>query len=643
MTTDAAQARFSPATRDNPAGFQTREITVTRADGDVNDAPIRLAFSSEAPVERFDWRTGEAYLEVLDHSPGAVDLSYARDGLPFCLDHRLSSMIGLAESITIDADGVGRCVLRQGNHPDAAWVFADMRAGIRPKVSFGYWPGENYTQEKRADGVTVRRYVGWAPFEVSTVPVPADYDVGVGRSAPGASASEIIPAAGEQPHTKESSMSAVATPEQGAAPVTDIKTAERLSVLERSAERQSQMRQIAEAGNLSLAELNTYLASDKSPDQMGRELLAKAHERLQQQPSAVVLTPKEQKAYSFARLVQGLTNGNRDGFEFDVSQEIEKRTGRPTNGGAYYPTTGSGPFAVQERTQLSLAAGAGKGGELKFVEYAGFADALRARMVLNRLGAQFVGGLQGDFALTVQTGSQTFAWGAETANASLSSLTLAQRTGAPKVGQSATTFSRQMMRQSVESIEGIVRNDILAVHARGVETAAYNGSGATNNPRGLLNTVGVNSVALGVNGGVPTYNMAVDMETEVAADNADLANLAYVTTARVRGTLKKTQQFSGTNGDPVWTGGVEGELNGYRAYATNLMPSNLTKGTSNGVCHSAAYGDWSNLYVLEWGAAEIMVDPITSGPALIKVMSYQLIDILVRYPEAFTIVTDITP
>ena len=37
------------------------------------------------------------------------------------------------------------------------------------------------------------------------------------------------------------------------------------------------------------------------------------------------------------------------------------------------------------------------------------------------------------------------------------------------------------------------------------------------------------------------------------------------------------------------------------------MPSNLTKGTSNGICHSAVFGDFSSLYVLEWGAAELMV------------------------------------
>lgn len=641
-------APFEPFARDNPTGFRVREaLTITEQRTPEDEADVYVAFSSEAAVERYDWMTGETYLEILDHSPGAVDLSYAKDGLPFCLDHKLSQMIGLAEDVRIDGDRLGRCRAIQGNHPDAQWAFADMRRGIRKKISFGYWPGDNYTQNKRADGVIERVYRGWKPFEVSTVPVPADYDhAGVGRSAPGASASASHPAAGEKPHTKESTMSAVATPEPGTVPAPDNKTAERLAVIERAAERKSAMLQLGEAAGLTLAEVNAYINNpDKTPDLMGRELLAKAAEKLREQPKAVVLTDKEQASYSFTNLIRGLVNDERSGFEFEVSDEIAKRMGRPQQGQAFYPTTGSGPFTVAEgkRSQLGFAAGAGKGAELKFVEYAGFAEALRARMVLGRTQTQFVNGLQGDFALTVQTGSGSFTWGAETANAALSSLTIAQRLGQPKVGQSATSFTRQFMRQSAEAVEPLTRRDILAIHGRGVETAAYNGSGAANNPRGVLNTVGVNLVALGANGGAPTYNMAVDMETEVAADNADADAMAYITTTRVRGTLRKTQVFSGTNGAPVWTGGRDGEVLGYPAYATNLMPGNLTKGTSNGICHAALFGDFSSLYVLEWGAAELMVDPITNGPAIIRVLSYQLIDILVRYPESFTVVTDILP
>jgi len=220
---------FAPETRENPAGFRTRDFTIeieTRAAGAPEDAPLRIAISSEAGVERYDWRTDELYEEVLDHGAGGVDLSYARDGLPFLLDHNLGRQIGILENVSIDADRVIRGDFRPGNHPDAAWVTADMRDGVRKKVSVGYWPGNNYKQEKRADGTTVRRYRGWSLYEASSVAVPADYTVGVGRSANGrAVVTQDDTRTGDEPKTQEQRMHDNASV-AGASPAPDTRAAE---------------------------------------------------------------------------------------------------------------------------------------------------------------------------------------------------------------------------------------------------------------------------------------------------------------------------------------------------------------------------------------------------------------------------------
>ncbi len=144
-----------------------------------------MAISSEAPCERYDWWTGDRYLEVLSHQPGDINLSYARDGLPFCLDHDTTQQIGLLEDVTLGADGMLRGMLRAGNHPDAGWCMADIAAGIRKKVSVGYDPGDAYEVQPAADkgGLPTRVYKGWMPMEASSVAIPADYEVGVGRSA----------------------------------------------------------------------------------------------------------------------------------------------------------------------------------------------------------------------------------------------------------------------------------------------------------------------------------------------------------------------------------------------------------------------------------------------------------------------------
>lgn len=232
QTTDAADP-FAPATRSNPGGTLYREVTIEREAPAAGGEPaLRVAISSEAPVMRYDWRTDEEYLEVLDHDEGGPDLSYAADGLPFLRDHRLGDQVGLLEGVTLDADKRLRGTLTQGNHPDAAWLFADMRSGVRKKVSIGYWPGSTYTQEKTAGGQIVRRYRGWSIYEASTVTVPADYDVGVGRGAPGrAPTPSDIPAVADKARTKERTMVDNAS-ERGAAPAPDTRPQE-LAVLAR--------------------------------------------------------------------------------------------------------------------------------------------------------------------------------------------------------------------------------------------------------------------------------------------------------------------------------------------------------------------------------------------------------------------------
>lgn len=294
---------FAPETRDNPQGFRTREFTaMAERAGETDDAPLRIAISSEAPVARYDWRTGEEYDEVLDHEPSGVDLSYVRDGLPFLLDHDLSQQIGLGTAPTVDRDGMLRTEVQRGNHPDAAWVFADMAAGIRKKVSIGYWPGERYTQEKNTrTGRTTRRYSGWMLYEASSVAVPADYAVGVGRSAQGVARNEQ---AVEAALSTESKMSVDTTSERGAAPAPDTRAAE-LAVLARDG---GMPEKAAE-----------WIVNGTSVDAARSEVLsalrAKAEQRAPMAPATPVVTDvqnrEEQKPWtSFTEFMRSVVSAN---------------------------------------------------------------------------------------------------------------------------------------------------------------------------------------------------------------------------------------------------------------------------------------------------------------------------------------------
>lgn len=402
---------------------------------------------------------------------------------------------------------------------------------------------------------------------------------------------------------------------------------------------------ICAGAGISIARMDAYLASGKSARDVGAELIGEMAKRNQEEATPVTLTEPEEQRYSYVAAINAAAEGKRS-FEMEVSDEIAKKMGRePQRNGFFMPTTGRAfkGTAEQVRTQLSLTAGAGKGGEAKFTEYGSFNDLLRARLILSKMGVTFLSGLQGAVGFPKQTGAGTFVWGTDVAVPALSSLTLQNplATMDANIGSSRTTFSRTLLRQSSVDVENLVRNDLIAVHAQGVEIAAINGAGGVA-PLGILGTAGIGSVALGTNGAVPTYDAIVNLESAVTQANGDNGAPAYLTTPRGRGQLKRTQVFTGTNGSPVWMGGVEGgEMNGSAAYTTSNVPSTLVKGASGAVCHAVIYGAWSNMIVGEWGATEILVNPYTAGsPQLIEVSSFQMIDVFIRYPESFSAIVD---
>lgn len=162
-----------PETRDMKA---SRSRTFRADPGPQNeDGSIPISFSSETDqVERWFG------IEILSHAPGAMDLSRAKDGLPFLADHG-RCLLGRMKNVRCEG-GKGRGDVDFSSSPEAQQYRQDMLDGIRPDVSVGYDPQEHSVERGVAhapDRVTVTR---WTPYEASSVMVPADTSVGVGRA-----------------------------------------------------------------------------------------------------------------------------------------------------------------------------------------------------------------------------------------------------------------------------------------------------------------------------------------------------------------------------------------------------------------------------------------------------------------------------
>ena len=671
-------------------------INATRAaDGSLVDARIPIAISSETPVRRYDWWSGEFYDEILEHTKDAVDLSYARDGMPFLDSHDSGQQEGLVEDITVDKDGVLRGMVHFSQRQTAQDLKRDMLDGIRKKISVGYRALETETKEVQGDNsVDQVHVIRWLPMEASSVAIPADYSVGVGRSA-GDAPPENVEAAltalrKHFPHLTITAPKATArsnpmpganaATENGAETTPAITAQDRDTAVKAERKRVNEIRSLATKHKIPAEKAESWIEEGRSVESAAASILGELQDRGDAGGAtgrpAVELTENERKEYSFQRAIlmhaDDVLGKRVDGsFEREIAQELEKKVpeGVKRHGGFLVPTftsteRGREIMARQNgwplRTRAGLDSGtATKGQELKFTVPGDFLELLRNYMVAFRTGVQLYAGLQGPVAFPAQNGAATATWVGENPGADVadSTLTLTQIALNPKSIQASTSYSRQLLAQAVVDVDSIVRADLARVNGIALDLAVFNGSGASNQPTGILNTSGIGSVALGTNGATPVYTNLVDLETQVAAANADQWPCSYVVHPTNRGTFKKATVLGNTVGIPVWqpadrvTGDqseyvqgmsarVPGELNGYPAWSTAQLPNNLVKGTSSN-CMPIIFGAFSQAIVGDWGMMELVVDPYRlKKQGMIEVTSFAMYGIAVKYAAAFAAIKD---
>jgi HK97 family phage major capsid protein len=200
-----------------------------------------------------------------------------------------------------------------------------------------------------------------------------------------------------------------------------------------------------------------------------------------------------------------------------------------------------------------------------------------------------------------------------------------------------------MQLQATPEIEELIRQDFVALLAQKLDQVAINGGGS-NEPSGILQTSGIGSVVIGSNGGAITLDKMLDLKQTVAVDNADLPSAGFLTNTKVENALSKLKDGNSAYLlNPYGTEIGQQQFAGRQLMISNNVPSNLTKGSSSGVCSAAIYGNFSDLLIGLFGTLELLVDPYTqfqSGGVGIRAL--QGVDVKVRHPESFGAILDIT-
>ena len=322
-------------------------------------------------------------------------------------------------------------------------------------------------------------------------------------------------------------------------------------------------------------------------------------------------------------------------LELEISRECARRLEVPARG-IYIPTT-------LQFGQRALSTTAGAGGQTVFTAAGSLIEFLRSALQVAKLGARIITGLVGGPVLfPKQLTAGTLTWVSETPGADVSDtdLTTGSVSLSPKTGQASTAFSRQLLQQASLDVEELVRRDLIAITAVGIDKAAIQGTG-TLQPLGILGTAGVGLVEIGDNGGYPTGDHLQALETLIYSANVGVDSIGYLTTPGIRGYFRKTLRLAGSSVPIfVWEENRPDELRGYRGLASNNVPSTLTKGTKSD-CHAIILGNWSDLLIGEWGVIDLIVDPYRlKKQGVIEVTSFVMCDVCLRHPEAFAVCKD---
>lgn len=612
---------------------------------------IELSFSSEYPVKR-GWG-----IEILDHSPGAADLSRANTGACNLLwNHCTSSVLGIVEQAWIDSSTrKGRARVRFDSGEDGQERKRQVVEKTVLNVSCFYrikGHREQYGDQGQSPTITI---TAWELMEISLCPCPEDPTVGVGRSANATYHGSVGNNGGRGTFMDEELKQQAIQAER-----------DRIKLIGEMGKRYG-----ANLGQQRAAELAEKAIADGLEEAAARSLFADAIlDRPQQSVSRPApqldFSAHDQRNYSLARAMKlavglGMKDVNTDdcGFELEASRAIAKVIGADPKG-VFVPVN---DLVIQGRDALRgqiLAEGQRATFQVGTQNLGGYTvetmldtsrmvDFLFNQPRCKEAGITMLMGLQGNVDIPTEDGSgMGITWVAEDGSLGETNTNFGLINLRPKTAGAYMRVTRQMMLQTELSIEAYMRSRLQIAMALGIDNAVIAGTGLGNQPTGILNTAGIGSVALGTNGGAPTYDALVDVETVFGNNNMDqLGNgPTWMLNPKGRGKLRKTLQNNISGAAYLWERGGQvagdGEILGYKALTTNQIPSNLTKGTGTNLSAVIA-GYWNQVFLGQWGVVDLVANPFADDDfkkGAIKIRIFTTLDVLIARAKAFVAITD---
>lgn len=641
----------------------------------VFDEPNRLAefsLSSETPYKRMaETPDGKVfhYWEVLGHNAGEIDFSRLANGSNLFLNHIVNDpnelCLGLIENVTVRDNRIIE-IVRFSDNPEPLKVFNDINKKIRGKVSVGYNILKMVDTGEMLEDCPVYRATLWLPTESSVVGVAADDTIGFSRALDNLEVkanTEIVKpldavetikveakeveTVGSQTEIKIISEVRKMEPSTATATITNTATTtQAVEVVKDNSKYVENMLKIGERmGKLEMAK-DFIIAKRSESDFMDTvtglfEKDPQSFVRKGTPLDQVGLTTAEVKKWSIINHVnnwESKRNGNGDNiksFEKDVSEQVEKQTGKRANGIWM-------PLDIQVNKVASRAMSIGTssaGGYLQATTLRPdlFIDVLRNADITSQMGFTVLEGLRGIYTIPRRTTAAVMAWIAENGSAAESTAVYDLVTLTAKTVSGNSIISREQRLQGSPDAEALAMEDLAKGIALSQALAILAGTGASNQPTGILTQSSINSISPSANGDAPTWPLMNQMIKECEIDNV-VGQLKLIINAATKYALAITPKVTALD-HYLLEGGTVANM---PTFITNMMPSTVTKGSSGATLSKAVALLPSDVLVGKWSGLDILVDPFTySNDGRVRINAFQDMDIQLRHPESVTVFADI--
>ncbi len=334
------------------------------------------------------------------------------------------------------------------------------------------------------------------------------------------------------------------------------------------------------------------------------------------------LGKKETQKFSFAKLIWGKRSGDFSQCQYElevcraVSQNKDLSAGTDSAGGFLVPNE----VLVNELIPL-----------------------LKEQAIAFKLGARQWNDLRNSpVQIPKKTGASTLYWVGEApaAGVTKSDVTFSQMEMNPHTAAIRVAISNRLLMQSAGAAEDIVRQDIAEEMALGVDAVFFNGIGVSNQPKGILQAAGINTVtSFGAASGVTAWDKLIDMLYELRKDKV-LGPYAWAMHPAVLREFQqmKDQNETDTDGAQPKTRRmfdslpISTKLMGYPFETTMALPANdILLGQFN----------WSGVGF--WSTMTMKVSDIPGWANLVtEVMATIDVDVGIRREEAFCHTTGMT-